>query len=331
MTRLIITNGDNALQQFRAGGVEDAILPWRDVLHEGRVPDVTDRFEFHRVRTAELARLFFNTDDEIAEGFAERERVLASLPDHARVEIWLEHDLYDQLQLLDILDALEAAGRETGVYIVQADDYLGTQAPDEMLRFEDSIQPVSLQMRHEAAQAWGFFTQGDCKALENFAHGLTPDLTSLPWMGKALIRFLAEFPDTASGLSRTQRWSLEELAQGPQPAGKLFGAISAREDAMFMGDLSYLRVLDTLAAAPVPAITGVQSTLQEACRDEAAYRAYAQSDLALTDFGRALLAGDADFIAENGIDQWFGGYHATGRETWRWNEAGQTLRGPGSV
>ena len=327
-TRLIITNGDSALHQFREAGVQDAILPWRDVLHEGRVPLCDTRAEFHGIRASEIGRLFHQPESEVAAGFAERDRVFANLEDHERIEIWLEHDLYDQLQLLDILDALEDAERGTGVYLVQADDYLGTQSPGEVLRFAENMQPVSLQMRHEAAQAWKFFRAGDCRALAAFAHGLTQDLTTLPWLGPALLRFLAELPDTASGLGRTQRWCLEELAGAPMPAGKLFGAICAREDAMFMGDLSFFRVLDTLASAPAPAITGLASTLREACASEDAYRAFAQSDIALTDFGRALLAGEADFIAENSIDQWFGGYRASGNDPWRWDEASLNVRAP---
>ena len=331
MARLIITNGDSALHQFRAAGVKDAILPWRDVLHEGRVTECGSRTAFHAMRQGEIVRLFHQHENEVAEGFAERERIFADLENYERIEIWLEHDLYDQLQLLDILDALEDTERETGVYLIQADDYLGTQSPEDVLRFAENTQAVSLQMRHEAAQAWLFFRDGNCTALANFAKALAPGLSTLPWLGSALLRFLAELPDTTCGLGRTQRWCLEEGALTPLPAGKAFGAVAKREDAMFMGDLSFFRILDTLASAPTPAIAGLSGTLHDACHSDEAYRAFAQSKVTLTDFGRALLAGDADFVTENGIDQWFGGYHALGNDPWRWDEATQDLRAPANA
>ncbi|HEU5174445.1 MAG TPA: hypothetical protein VFT96_06825, partial [Gemmatimonadaceae bacterium] len=37
---LHITNGDSAMSALRAGGVTGAIVPWRDVLHDGPVPNL---------------------------------------------------------------------------------------------------------------------------------------------------------------------------------------------------------------------------------------------------------------------------------------------------
>ncbi|MCC0049385.1 MAG: hypothetical protein H6882_09600 [Rhodobiaceae bacterium] len=97
------------MHQFREAGVQDAILPWRDVLHEGRVP-LCDT-EPNSMAFAQANRPpFHQPESEVAAGFAECDRVFANLEDHERIEIWLG-DLYDQLQLLDILDALEDAER----------------------------------------------------------------------------------------------------------------------------------------------------------------------------------------------------------------------------
>jgi hypothetical protein len=39
---LHVTNGDSAAEGLRATGLARRILPWRDALHEGPVPDVPD-------------------------------------------------------------------------------------------------------------------------------------------------------------------------------------------------------------------------------------------------------------------------------------------------
>jgi hypothetical protein len=50
---LHVTNGDSAAEGLRATGLARRILPWRDALHEGPVPDVPDP-ELRRIRAAFL-------------------------------------------------------------------------------------------------------------------------------------------------------------------------------------------------------------------------------------------------------------------------------------
>ena len=79
---------------------------------------------------------------EVAVSFAERDLVMR---DHARyetVELWFEHDLYDQLQLIQILSFFSGEGRADGITLVQADDFLGRQRPETILRFADAARPI---------------------------------------------------------------------------------------------------------------------------------------------------------------------------------------------
>jgi hypothetical protein len=47
--RLHVTNGDAAVPGLRGMGLVEPIMPWRDALHEGPVPDVPDE-ELRRLR-----------------------------------------------------------------------------------------------------------------------------------------------------------------------------------------------------------------------------------------------------------------------------------------
>src|SRR3712207_1932478 len=92
--RLHVTNGDAAVPGLRGTGLVEPIMPWRDALHEGPVPDVPDE-ELRRIRAE-----FLGGGPEL---FAERDR---ALEEHSEFVLWFESDLYDQLQLIQILARL---------------------------------------------------------------------------------------------------------------------------------------------------------------------------------------------------------------------------------
>ena len=50
------------------------------------------------------------------------------------------------------------------------------------------------------------------------------------------------------------------------------------------------------------------------------------SSFEITDHGKAVLAGEQDFVITNGIDKWLGGIHLRGKESaWRWDDESQQL------
>src|SRR6185436_13809586 len=100
---LHITNGDSVLAGFREGSIPGTYLPWRDVLHDGAVPQTSTLEALSEIRAGVLAGPGL-PDEELRASFAERDRTLAAFRDHDEVVLWFEHDLYDQLQLLQLLD-----------------------------------------------------------------------------------------------------------------------------------------------------------------------------------------------------------------------------------
>ena len=62
---LHVTNGDSTVPELRATGLADAILPWRDALHEGPVPD-TDPANLRRVRATFLSTPDPHVDEDDA-------------------------------------------------------------------------------------------------------------------------------------------------------------------------------------------------------------------------------------------------------------------------
>ena len=101
---LHITNGDSAAETIKDAVFSGQILAWRDVLHEGPVPAGLHLPQLSEIRAEFIASLGWGTNEEIAKVFHERDQTLARFRENEEIILWFEHDLYDQLQLIQILD-----------------------------------------------------------------------------------------------------------------------------------------------------------------------------------------------------------------------------------
>ncbi|MDH3637337.1 MAG: DUF1835 domain-containing protein [Gammaproteobacteria bacterium] len=100
---LHITNGDSAANLIRLAGMPGDILPWRDVLHEGPVPGGMSLEDLSAVRVRFGVGLGWGDHDEILDAFRTRDTKLSTYRDFEEVILWFEHDLYDQLQIIQLL------------------------------------------------------------------------------------------------------------------------------------------------------------------------------------------------------------------------------------
>ena len=96
-----------------------------------------------------------------------------------RLRSWFEHDLYDQLQLLQLLDFFQREAAAPPIYLVQADDYLGLQTPDDINAFRALKTVVSGEQMALAAMIFGAFRKSEPVELAGY---LDRDLAPLPHM-----------------------------------------------------------------------------------------------------------------------------------------------------
>lgn len=320
--RLIVTNGDVAAEGIAQAGIDGLILPWRDVLHDGPVPQQPSLEALSRLRAHYLAREF-GEREKVDRNFARRDAVIAQHGKHDRIELWFEHDLYDQLQLIQVLAVLSGYDRFKGVFLVQADDYLGMMTAEDLRALEPSARAVTKEQFAAATRAWNAFTAASPDGLAAIASDPSP----LPHLPAALRRLLAELPALDSGLSLTEERILLALSSGPRRIGRLFKAIQDAEEARFLGDASFFRRLDDLGFCAAPLVAGLPFRSQGCANgsDDPKYRAFAQSELSLTRAGQAALAGTLDHARENGIDRWLGGTHLTPDNLWRRDRDGRLV------
>ena len=324
---LHVTNGSVALSRLHDLGVPGEIIPWDDVLHEGPVPAGLSDDELRHLRAGFLGS---NWDD--AAGIerslkARDERLLAGAAGD-EVVLWFEHDLYDQLHVLQVLDHLArlAPARSARVTAILADDYLTAQPDEQLHAWFDARREVSEGQWHAAAAAWSAFRASDPAALSSFDHpGAWPSLRA------GLRRHLQQFPSLHTGLSRTEAQTLAALVNGALPLRTAFrDANHEVEDAVFMGDLGWWYHIRTLITGPRPLLAVVGAAPADFNDPDWWNDDDGAPALSITDDGARVLAGEADRVAMNGIDRWLGGVHlfappaaanSAPAPLWRWDEA----------
>jgi hypothetical protein len=294
---LHVTNGDSTAATLRDSGlVGNGLVVWRDVLHEGPVPDVDDA----ALRATRAAFLGADVAD-----FEERDRALADGRDGDYV-LWFEADLYDQLQLVQILAALAALEvAPERVTLICIGEHLGSarfgglgELTAAQLAALPNLAAVTLtpDAFALAVRAWAALRAPDPSSLAAIAASRSRELR---FVGEAFDRLGREYPSTRDGLSLTERRLLAAVAAGAATPADAFVRAAAREPRPFLGDTSAFAALDRLARGDAPLL----------------------GDTRLTDAGARVLRGEADTVELNGIDRWVGGVHLHGRDIrWRWDE-----------
>jgi hypothetical protein len=303
---LHLTSGDAALYLFRKAGILGTQLSWRDALYEGPVPGDLDADELTRVRGAYLASRGYGNAIRLLHELNVRDASVRRAADFEEVVLWFEHDLYDQLQILQILWMLSASGAAPGsVSLIQTDVYLASLTADELLAVYPKRRTVTDAAFAQAVAAWKAFTSDDPARL---AEQSAKDHSAFPHMRAAFSRLCEEFPWTLDGLSRSQRQALLAVAQGPASREELFKRAQAREEAPFLIDRSFYAMLDDLRDAEQPLLEEEGGVLVPSV------------------LGRRILAGDADWTEVQPMDRWIGGIHLHGSCVARWDEERRELQ-----
>ena len=322
-----ITNGDCALAALtRAGIPQEDVLPWRDVLHEGPVPAGLTLDELSSVRAAFIARCGWGDLDTLREEFRLRDCRLAGLQAQDEAVLWFESDLYDQLQLIQLLDWFaEPAHRPERLTLVCVDrdpdsgrfEGLGALSRERVAALLECRTALTSEQLELGRRAWDGFRAQAPGALEDLWR---QDLVALPYLGDAILRWLQELPAVRNGLSRTERTALEEIARRPCSREELFRAVQAREERPFMGDWSFWRLLERLEHAAVALLCEESAPVWPA--PAGASHPAQKRVLALTPAGRAGWADELEAVQVNGIDRWWGGTRLWQADTvWRWDGA----------
>jgi Domain of unknown function (DUF1835) len=327
-TLLHVTNGESAGNTLRQTTLGGAVLPWQDGLHEGPVPDVP-RGELLRARAAFLAECGWGSRRAILTSLERRdEQYVRALRDGLDVVLWFEHDLFDQLQLLDTLALAGEVGVAPDLIVVgsfpgkPSFHGLGELTAGELETLWPQRRPTTPDVLAAAAGAWRAFRAPEPTGLAELALRGRPEL---PFLAAALRRLLEELPAADNGLSRTETSALKAVAAGAITPCSAFIASQKREEAPFLGDAWFFRTLASLGSGCARLVETADGEVVPPPPPLADPHVFARLPLRLTVKGEQVLRGEADRVDLLGVERWVGGTHVTPTNLWRWDDVAATV------
>ena len=320
---LHITHGDMAAELLRSARLPGEVLTWRDPLIEGPVPGSKGAEALRQTRAETFARIYYINPYDVQQQFAERD---GQVERHKSGEfvLWFESDLFDQLQILQVLEMLDRLSVEPEkIAVCCIDSYPGLVrfnnitelAPTEFGELYERRPRLRKETLRLAKAAWLAFIDSTPERM------LALDLSNarqLPFLREAFDRLWQEYPNRTNGLSLLQNRILQALDKGLKTAWQVYTRVNSQEKRVF---------LDFLLMWPhVVQLTSARHQLIAFEPYDASAPASARP-LRITDTGREVLAGEKDHIRINGIDRWIGGVHLETQKTiWRYDEQLATLQ-----
>jgi hypothetical protein len=321
-----VSNGTSATSTIVAAGIPGTWSIWADPLFMGPVPGGLSDAELMDVRRRYLGG--GEPDDEVDPVIDLRNwrAAIERRECYDELVLWFEHDLFDQLNLIQLLSWIRGRGLSTApVTLICIGSFpgrprfkgLGELTPHELAPLLDTRLPVTDAQYTLSERAWLAFRSATPEAIDELRR---TDTSALPYLAASFTRLLQEYPSTTDGLSRSERHLLQLAAAGPIDLRAAFPHMDDDETAYCTTDTSLVDLAEDLAGASVPMLT----LTPEHEGDETGLRRTAT----LTDAGRAVLAGTQDKVALCGIDRWIGGVHLAGAESyWRWDDRAQRIVG----
>jgi hypothetical protein len=318
---LHVANGHATSGLIELSTVAGRTMVWADPLDEGPVPGGLSDAELIQIR----ARFLASPDSQVNEVADDLAGWRAAIDGHDdELVLWFEHDLFDQLNLIQLLTHIGSRPRRQAISMVCINAFpghtnfkgLGELTPEDLAGLFETRRPVTAEQLAVASRAWNAYRSPDPRALEAL---LETDTSPLPFLARAVRRRLEEFPADRDGLSRSERRLMEQARHGPADIHHAFPRMHDGEDAFYLTDTGFMDRANDLAAAS-PALLTLSMSANGG-------HGLPQGSFALTDAGRDVLRGAADRLRLCGIDRWLGGVHVNGRgPTWRWSaQAGRLV------
>ncbi|CAA6806845.1 MAG: Unknown protein [uncultured Sulfurovum sp.] len=294
---LNIVNGDACINIMKVAEIKGDFLPWKDFLHAGPVPTHASLEELSKIRAKFIASCGFGSLQEVNLDFLQRNQKLLNYENYEKIILWFEHDLYDQLQLIQILAWFSKRNlTKINLTLICTNNYLGestSQQIKKLLHYETTINKKHLDL---AQETWLAFGQ---KTPKRFAKILDKPTAILPFLQATIYRMLEEYPSTKYGLSRTEHQALLIIASGIDNKVDIFVKNQIFEEKKFMGDIIFWKILDNFEK----------------------YKVVKNNDgrLSITFLGEQLLEGTENWVGIKTPSHYLGGVKLDSENLWCWD------------
>lgn len=307
-----VTNGA-AIAQSLAQAKLAPVVSWDDVLHEGPVPARMDDGALRWARASYMARMGWARREDAWSEMSARDATIDRLQHGDIAVLWFDTDLFDQLQLIQVLDRLSRSRiQSTDIRMVDPDALShGLQPARARPLYEDADALPSAALA-SAAAAWAAFRSSSPLALQPHLSG---PVDGLPHVRPALKRLVQEYPWTTDGLSLSRRRILE-AARRELSLQDAFRAVRFSDPEPYLGDLVFQSYVIQLCTTPSPLV---------AVDDVADWDA----PLRLTEAGEAVLGRREMAWRVAPIDRWIGGVRLVGEPRFQFDPKSGGIVGPG--
>jgi len=330
--------GDFFAQILRDSSVPGDVQVWMEIFIEGPAPGNVSEDKWREIRSEFISSQYFlnKNVDGILEGTNNRYQKLEDAKNYKEIVLWFDACMFDQtimIHLIDRFSKIDLTNSKLSLICVgefsgfDSFNGLGELSPEQTASLFGTRHEITKEEMKLASLAWKAFTSNNPEEIEKIIAG---DTSALPYLGKALKRFLQKYPSTTNGLNRTQNGILKSVFSGTNKLGAIFEKVSSFEKSRFMGDTSFWQVIHELSNSKIPLlkIEGSESLnkINKVDSKRLTKKELSKWNVSITDIGKKVLKNEEDYILLNGIDCWFGGVHLLGKDAqWRWDENNQKL------
>lgn len=325
---LHIVNGDVVGDMLKQGVVQGDVLVWREIYSAGPI-FVNPSGENERgIRAGVLEHTLGIPAEKYLSGCEEQEEKLRGFKRYDEVVLWFEHDLFDQSMLAYLLHWLKTQkpgrvklsllciGEFPGIELFHG---LGQLTPAQLKSLSGTWRNIGKEELELGSVLWQAYASSCplelAECLEQNREALAS--SAFPFAYEAFRAHLSRLPSVENGLGIVEQTTLEALQKGAKTIVELFRRVTDTLHVLGMGDLEYFRYLYALVQGEHPLVT-----IDGAVPDFRQIPDLLHRQASLTTLGEQVLAGAADRITIQGIDQWFGGLHLQGHHVpWRWDKA----------
>ena len=322
---LHVANGSSVTKTLAEAGVPGLLSIWADPLHDGPVPGGLSDEALLDVRRRFHEGPPGSPSDDPVNDLRLWRQIIEHHDAYDELVLWFEHDLFDQLNLIQLLSWIHHRVPSSKVVSLVCigsfpgrPDFkgLGELTTAELAPLLDMRQPVTEPQYALAERAWNAFRQATPEALDDVRR---TDTSALLYLAPALLRFLQEYPWTTDGLSRTERRLLHLARAGSITLATAFPRMHEDESAYYVTDTSLVELVETLSRTSPP--------LLGHSPDGSSPQRWFAGSVSITPAGRAVLRGDQDRVSLCGVaDRWLGGVQLRNdAPLWRWDESRQRI------
>lgn len=328
---LHIVNDNSAAAILAGAQLPGEILPWQDALYEGPVVAFKEIDKLAKYRAQYFAARGFGQFKDIENAYLQRNAQLKQYNNYTKVILWFDHDLFGQLQLVQLIDwfyhqemgnvelcQVNIENLKSGRKVLR----ISQLSPVQVTALYQSCHEVTLTQANICRLAWDAFTSTTPHKLISFQ---PKDLSTMPFLKNAIARLIQEYPSKTTGLSRTEYLIIDAVAKKMFNEDAIFNYMQLKEPVAFMSKTIFLHHLNHLMNAKYPMLvknaitqeTALETSIgQIDVKENPIVHSY---KITVTKYTNQVIAKWLDWVQLNGINRWIGGVHLSDGNIWRYD------------